>query len=87
MDTLTPATHVRIGFFTVKYANLLILYAMFFMHIDVSARHFPMQRINKVVGEGRATLDLSDTMMHADPDYGNPEEVDKIFAFLDRHLM
>jgi len=44
------------------------------------------EKILQVAGEGAAELDLSDTYTHADPGYAEPASVERIFAFLDKHL-
>ncbi|MCL2125539.1 MAG: alpha/beta hydrolase [Oscillospiraceae bacterium] len=44
------------------------------------------EKINSVAGEGMAELDLSEEFLHADPGYAAPESVERIFAFLDKHL-
>lgn len=44
------------------------------------------EKINAVAGEGMAELDLSEGFLHADPGYADPESVDRIFGFIDKHL-
>ena len=44
------------------------------------------EKINAVVGEGTAELDLSEDFLHADPGYAAGESVERIFGFLDKHL-
>ena len=45
------------------------------------------EKINAVAGEGRAEIDLSEEFLHADPGYAASESVERIFKFLDKHLM
>ncbi|MCL2227647.1 MAG: alpha/beta hydrolase [Oscillospiraceae bacterium] len=44
------------------------------------------EKVNKVAGEGKAELDLSEDFMHADPGYAAPESVNRIYGFIDKHL-
>jgi len=44
------------------------------------------EKILAVAGEGMAELDLSEEFLHADPGYAAEESVERIFAFLDKHL-
>jgi len=44
------------------------------------------ERIILIAGEGRAELDLSDELTHADPRYAEPEHVERVFGFIDRYL-
>ena len=44
------------------------------------------RKITDICGEGRAELDLSDVFTHAEPGYAEPESVERIFSFLDRHV-
>lgn len=43
-------------------------------------------KIINVAGSGKAVLDLSEKYTHADPGYAEPESVEIIFSFLDKHL-
>ena len=45
------------------------------------------ERITSIAGGGMAELDLSEEFLHADPGYAADESVERIFAFLDKHLM
>ena len=45
------------------------------------------EKIISVAGAGMAELDLSDEFLHADPGYAAPASVDRIFKFLDKHLI
>jgi len=42
------------------------------------------EKICAVCGPGRAELDISETLTHADPGYAEKESVETIFGFLDR---
>ena len=44
------------------------------------------EKINRVAGEGKAELDLSEDFLHADPGYAAQESVERIFGFLDKYL-
>ena len=45
------------------------------------------KKIIAVAGDGMAELELSDEFLHADPGYAAPESVERIFAFIDKHVM
>lgn len=42
-----------------------------------------VDKINSIAGEGHAQLYLSETCLHADPDFALPDSTDCIFGFLD----
>ena len=44
------------------------------------------EKIRAVAGEDMAELDLQEDYTHADLGFATPEEVDRIFTFLDRYL-
>ncbi len=44
------------------------------------------EKIYQTCGGGRAEIDISDVYTHADPGYADPESVERIFSFLDRHV-
>ena len=44
------------------------------------------EKIRRVAGEDRAELDIQEGMTHADLGFASPEEVDRIFGFLDKYL-
>lgn len=44
------------------------------------------EKIRAVCGADRAELDLQETFSHADLRFASPEEVDRIFTFLDKHV-
>jgi len=44
------------------------------------------EKIISVAGEGLAELDLSEDFLHADPGFAGVESVERIFAFIDKHL-
>ncbi len=44
------------------------------------------RKITDLCGEDRAVLDLSDIYTHADPGLADPDSVERIFSFLDRHV-
>ena len=43
------------------------------------------ERINAVCGEGRAELTIFHDALHGDPQYETPENIDRIFAFIDKN--
>lgn len=44
------------------------------------------ERIRAIAGERRAELDIQDGLTHADLGFASPEEIDRIFTFLDKYL-
>ena len=45
-----------------------------------------VNKINSVCGEGRAVMEPFEGLTHGHPDFGKPENVDRMFAFLDSVL-
>jgi acetyl esterase/lipase len=45
------------------------------------------EKIAEIAGGGKAELDISDVYTHADPGFAEPESVERIFSFLDAHLI
>ncbi|MBR6311607.1 MAG: prolyl oligopeptidase family serine peptidase, partial [Oscillospiraceae bacterium] len=43
------------------------------------------ERINAVCGEGRAELTVFHDALHGDPQYETPENIDRIFAFIEKN--
>jgi len=45
------------------------------------------EKINTVVGEGMAEIDINEEFLHADMGYAAPEYIDLIFRFIDKYLL
>ena len=44
------------------------------------------QQVNKICGEGRATLELFEGFAHSDDRFAEMENINRMFAFIDQHL-
>ena len=44
------------------------------------------EKIIKLTGSDKTELDISEDFLHADPGYAQPESLNRIFGFLDKHL-
>jgi dipeptidyl aminopeptidase/acylaminoacyl peptidase len=45
-----------------------------------------VEKIRAVCGESRVEYEVLETADHADPRFETPENMEKVFAFLDKHL-
>jgi acetyl esterase/lipase len=78
---LNPIDHVHAGI-----PPVLIQHGRYDPCIPYQQAEILYDKIVNTAGADRAELDISERYTHADPGYADPESVDRIFAFLEKHL-